>query len=355
MMLPLVSVVIPVYNGEKTVLKAVESVIRQRYRPLELIVVDDGSKDTSSSIVKEFVMSRGFANFKLLGHDVNLGLSRTLNEGIKEAKGDFVLVLHQDCELVGEDWVEKALALMKDERIAVVTGYYGIPDVKDDSFVKRAFGVLRKQFHSRPKISYEEVTFSEGKCDLYRKRLLQEVGSFPTNYRIAGEDLVVSYRLRKLGYKILKCYDLPVVQRLSGAAESFLGNMRKEFLFGKVMGGVFSEFKLFLFKGVKSSKYSGSRSLHRASQPAFVVTFVFFALFSFLLAWQFVYFLVGLLLLRYIYYVFRVLSQLRVYKEFFRASLAESLTIALIGIITDFTYSFGFGYGCIKHVLGSKL
>jgi glycosyltransferase involved in cell wall biosynthesis len=352
MTLPLVSVVIPVYNGEKTVLNAVQSVIRQRYRPLELIVVDDRSKDSSSSIVEEFVMSKEFVDFRLLRHDVNLGLSRTLNDGIKEARGDFVLVLHQDCELVGDDWVEKALALMKDERIAVVTGYYGIPDVKDESFVKRAFGVLRRQFHSRPSIAYEEVTFSEGKCDLYRKRLLLDVGGFPTNYRIAGEDLVVSYSLRKLGYKILKCYDLPVVQRFSGAAESFWGNMWKEFLFGKVMGGVFFEFKLFLFKGVKSSEYSGSRSLHRASQPAFVLSLLLFALFL-LFGWWFSIFLLGLLSVRCLYYVFRVFGELK--RIPVGHPFAESLAIALIGILTDFAYSFGFGYGLITYSLRRKV
>lgn len=354
MTLPLVSVVIPVYNGEKTVLNAVQSVIRQRYRPLELIVVDDRSKDSSSSIVEEFVMSKEFVDFRLLRHDVNLGLSRTLNDGIKEARGDFVLILHQDCELVGEDWVEKALALIKDERIAVVTGYYGIPDVKDESFVKRAFGVLRRQFHSRPSIAYEEVTFSEGKCDLYRKRLLLDVGGFPTNYKIAGEDLVVSYSLRKLGYKILKCYDLPVVQRFSGAAESFWGNMWKEFLFGKVMGGVFSEFKLFLFKGVKSSEYSGSRSLHRASQPAFVLSLLFFALFL-LFEWWFSIFLLGLLSVRWLYYVFRVFGELEVFRIPVGHSFVESLAIALIGILTDFAYSFGFGYGLITYSLRRKI
>jgi glycosyltransferase involved in cell wall biosynthesis len=352
---PLVSVVIPVYNGEKTVLKAVESVIRQHFRPLELIVIDDGSKDASSSIIEDFIKSKGFADFKLLRHNVNLGLSRTLNDGIKEARGDFVLILHQDCELVGDDWVEKALAFMDDERIAVVTGYYGIPDVKDDSFVKRAFGVLRKQFHSRPSIAYEEVTFSEGKCDLYRKRLLLEAGGFPTNYRIAGEDLVVSYRLRKMGYKILKCYDLPVVQRFSGTAESFWGNMGKEFLFGKAMGGVFSEFKLFLFKGIKCSDYSSSRSLHRASQPVFVSAVVFFALTSFLFTWWFIYFLVCLLLTRYVYYMFRVFEDLQFHNNRARHFFAELLVTAFIGILTDFAYSSGFIYGLTRNSLGMKL
>ena len=110
----------------------------------------------------------------------------------------------------------RSLSFMVDERVAVITGYYGVSDVKDETFIKRAFGILRRQFHSRPEVSCEEVTFSEGKCDIYRKDLLLKVGSFPTSYRIAGEDLIVSYRLRSMGYKIMKCYDLAVVQRFTG-------------------------------------------------------------------------------------------------------------------------------------------
>jgi len=352
---PLVSVIIPVYNGEKTVLKAIKSVINQHYRPLELIVVDDGSKDSSSYIIEEFVKSKGFANFKLLRHDMNLGLSRTLNDGIKEAKGDFTLILHQDCELLGNDWITKALVFMEDESVAVVTGYYGLPDVKDESFVKRAFGILRKQIHPPSQMSYEEVTFSEGKCDLYRKRYLLEVGGFPTNYRIAGEDLIVSYRLRRRGYKILKCYDLVVMQRFGGVAEHFWGNIWKEFLFGKVMGGVFSEFKLFLFKDIKRSKYSGSRSLNRASQVAFVIILMFFVLFSFLFTKWFIYFLAILLLIRYAYYIVWVFNGLKVHRSNVKYLFLETITIALIGFITDFAYSFGFFFGLIKYKLWRKI
>jgi hypothetical protein len=158
-----------------------------------------------------------------------------------------------------------------------------------------------------------------------------------------------------LGYGIVKCYDFPVVQRFGGAAESFWGNIGKEFLFGKVMGGVFSEFKLFLFKGVKSSEYSGSRSLHRASQPAFVLALVFFALFSFLFAWWFVYFLAGLLLVRFMYYVFRVFEELKIYRNPVEHPRMESLTIALIGILSDFAYSFGFGWGFALYHLRRRL
>jgi GT2 family glycosyltransferase len=351
-----VSVIIPAYNGERTVLRAISSVVEQRYRPLQLIIVDDNSHDSTSSFVEDFMKKNDLqGEFKMVRHKKNLGLSVSLNDGIKTAVGEYILILHQDCEFVGEDWIDKALSFMNNEKVAVVTGYYGVSDIKDESFIKRGFGVLRKQFHSRPDISCEEATFSEGKCDLYRKDLLIKVGGFPAGYRIAGEDLVVSYRLRTLGYSIVKCYDLPVVQRFSGSAESFSGNLGKEFLFGKVMGGVFSEFKLFLFKDVNDSEYSRSRSLHRASQPVFVLALTLLTLFSLFFTWWLAYFVVTLIFLRWLYYVLRVFGELKTHNNFVEHPLLESLIVAIIGLLTDFAYSFGFGYGLITHGLGKNL
>jgi hypothetical protein len=242
---------------------------------------------------------------------------------------------------------------MVDKQVAVVTGYYGVSDQEDETFVKKAFGVLRKQFHSRPQISCEEATFSEGKCDLYRKEYLTKAGGFPTEYRIAGEDLIVSYTLRNNGYKIIKCYDLPVIQRFTGDAETFSGNLRKEFLFGKVMGGVFLKFRLFLFKGMKNAKYSGSRSLHRATQPLFVLGLML----SFLLIvffWWSALLVILLLILRHLYYVSRIRREFIDHTRYKR-SIIESILTGLIGILTDFAYTFGFGYGLIKYSLGATL
>jgi hypothetical protein len=230
-----------------------------------------------------------------------------------------------------------------------------LSDTNDETFIKRAFGVLRKQFHSCPNVSCEEVTFSEGKCDLYRLDYLLNVGGFPSDFRIAGEDLVVSYKLRKKGYSILKCYDLAVIQRFTGAAETFTGNLKKEFLFGKVMGGVFAEFKFLLFKGVKASEYSGSRSLHRASQPLFVLIFVLLCLFSLLLSNWFEIVIFGLIFARWLYYTIKVFRELKVYSIHLDHFRLESLVIALIGILTDFAYTLGFVYGSFKYRLGKNL
>jgi glycosyltransferase involved in cell wall biosynthesis len=87
---PLISCIVPVYNGERYLRDALESILAQTYRPLELIVVDDGSADRTAEIV---------ANFR---HEIacirqaNLGPSAARNVGLRAADGEFVAFLDQD-------------------------------------------------------------------------------------------------------------------------------------------------------------------------------------------------------------------------------------------------------------------
>jgi len=96
---PLVSVIIPVYNGERFLGAAIESVLSQSYHPFELIVIDDGSTDGSAKIAKIYQAVRYF-------FQPNGGLSAALNKGIQEARGSFFAFLDAD-----DLWVENKLAL----------------------------------------------------------------------------------------------------------------------------------------------------------------------------------------------------------------------------------------------------
>jgi len=356
---PLVSVIVPAYNGAETVLSSVESVVRQTYRPIELIVIDDSSFDATYENLCSYKEELRADLLKVFRHDENVGLAATLNHGLKESRGEYVLVLHQDCELIGNDWITKSLKYFSNDRIAVVTGYYGIPP-ENLSFVVKAFGVLRKQYHLlRSDVSVEEITFSEGKCDVYRRDVLEKIGGFPERYKIAGEDLVVSYNLRREGYILLKAYDLPVVQRFGHTASNFLGNFRKEFTFGKAMGGVFLQFKSFVFKGLASSSYAKSRALHRAGQPFYIGLLLLLATLSTLTGSQpIVYVTFLMLVFRYLYYVIRVYGELRnlssVSNKSSKHPLLESAIIAILGFPTDLLYTSGFVYGLILYQKGVR-
>lgn len=356
----LVSVVIPAFNGEETILDSIESVLEQTYRPVELVVVDDASCDDTYEKVNRYIHDSSFARYKVIRHDKNLGLAATLNHGLRVGRGRYVLILHQDCVLADRDWMTKALEYFNNDRIAVVTGYYGLPP-KKLTFVAKAFGVFRRQYHAvNPKQIDEEVTFSEGKCDVFRKRVLEKIGGFPERFKIAGEDLAVSYKIRQSGYSIVKSYKLPVIQKFGPSGNSLSENLKKEFAFGKAMGGIFSMFKTFLFKKLGTSKYSRTRSLQRATQPFFVFVFVFLLLLSTIFYSTLIFYLaLATLGIRYFFYAITLWSELRHMSTIFHKNTTfcflEALVIAALGVTIDFTYTFGFGYGLVLYMLKARL
>ena len=85
------SVVIPLYNKEKYIRQAIESILAQSFRDFEILIIDDGSTDESLKIATEFNES-----IRVIKHDRNRGLSAARNTGIREAKGDFVVFLDAD-------------------------------------------------------------------------------------------------------------------------------------------------------------------------------------------------------------------------------------------------------------------
>lgn len=94
---PLVSVVMPVYNGEKYIQEAVESVLNQQV-PLELIIVDDGSTDRTEEVLAKY---RNHKEIRYLKNKKNTGVSGARNRGVREAAGTYVAFLDAD------DWWEK--------------------------------------------------------------------------------------------------------------------------------------------------------------------------------------------------------------------------------------------------------
>lgn len=86
--MPKFSIIIPVYNVEKYIKKCLDSVFSQTYKDFEVIVVNDGTKDKSMDIVKKYKV-------KIINQE-NQGLSEARNNGVKEAKGDYILFLDSD-------------------------------------------------------------------------------------------------------------------------------------------------------------------------------------------------------------------------------------------------------------------
>ena len=109
---PLVSVVMPVHNGEKYIKDAVESVFAQNV-PLELLVIDDGSSDNTEKVLAAY---KGREDFRYLRNEKNIGAAGSRNKGVRHAKGTYIAFLDAD------DWWEKG-KLKKQIGLLKKTGY----------------------------------------------------------------------------------------------------------------------------------------------------------------------------------------------------------------------------------------
>ena len=94
---PLISVVVPVYNVEKYLRECLDSILAQTYQNIEVILVDDGSKDSSGVICDEYAQRH--ENFRVV-HKENAGLGMARNTGLEYVKGEYVTFLDSD------DWLE---------------------------------------------------------------------------------------------------------------------------------------------------------------------------------------------------------------------------------------------------------
>ena len=108
MQIPKISIIIPVFNLEKYILKCLESVLAQTYKDYEVIIINDGSTDNSEKIIREFINLNKLDNFFLFEKE-NSGISDARNFGLNCAKGEWITFVD------GDDWIESNyLAAMYD-------------------------------------------------------------------------------------------------------------------------------------------------------------------------------------------------------------------------------------------------
>ena len=111
----MVSVIIPVYNREKTIKKAIESVLGQTYTDLEVIVVDDCSTDKTIEVVESIEDKR----VRLVKSPENGGACRARNIGIENAKGEYI-AFHDSDDIWHADKLEKSMYYLKKENVDFV-------------------------------------------------------------------------------------------------------------------------------------------------------------------------------------------------------------------------------------------
>lgn len=176
---PLVTVVIPAYNAAATIRRAIDSVLAQTFADYEIVVVDDGSKDTTSEIVAQYDRVR------LLRLPFNQGESGAMNLGITEATGELIAFLDAD-----DEWLPTKL----EKQVAALRGNPGAVMASCGCRFVDAQGAVLREFGIPPDLEKSEVwrrllvaSFIAKPCVVARVRSLREVGPFDTTLVTAAD------------------------------------------------------------------------------------------------------------------------------------------------------------------------
>lgn len=109
----LISVIVPIYNVEKQLKRCINSIINQTYKNIQILLIDDGSKDSSGKICDDF--SKYDTRIVVL-HQDNVGVSAARNKGIELAKGRYICFIDSD-DYIEKNYIEELYQLMRDEKI----------------------------------------------------------------------------------------------------------------------------------------------------------------------------------------------------------------------------------------------
>ena len=218
-----VSVIIVNYNSGQFLKQCVGSVFDTQ-EDVEVIVVDNASKDDSMNILKSSFF--GEIRLQVISNSSNLGFAKACNIGTQGASGQYLFYLNPDCVLEGNAISEMLDSLKKDSTVGMVGGLLTDPDGTEQgggrravptpwrSFV-RAFGLSRLA-HRWPRLFFDfhlhkqplpaqpiEVEAISGACMLMRRAALEDVGPLDEGYFMHCEDLDWCMRFRQKGWKIL--------------------------------------------------------------------------------------------------------------------------------------------------------
>lgn len=197
---PLISLIIPCYNAEQTLKKCLDSVVRQTYQNLEVIIIDDGSTDGSSEIYKEF--QHHDQRIKFI-KQTNSGVSKARNEGVKAASGSYICFVDSD-DWAALNYCEELYRLLVSENadISIIEAVYEDENgnvvfnkpISDERIFdgKRALVLLLED--------QEIQSHPWGK--LYKADLLKDV-SFPENLK-CFEDYSTLFKIFNKAVRVVK-------------------------------------------------------------------------------------------------------------------------------------------------------
>ncbi len=194
---PLVSVIVPVYNDEKYLENCANSILSQSYKNIELILVNDGSTDTSAKICEELKAKDGRVR---VHHKANGGVGSARNAGLELVRGDYILFVDND-DSISEDHIAKLYHLLKKTDSDIAVGNFItlldenanlVWHIGADKYFEKVYSPeewFDFQYESR---DYMSQVFTTPWAKLYKAELFEDI-LYPINEKV--EDDYTTYRV----------------------------------------------------------------------------------------------------------------------------------------------------------------
>jgi len=198
---PLVSVIVLNYNAGELLLNCIKSIKKSAYKNLEIIVVDNISTDKSQKICKE-----KYPDIKLIQNDENLGYCEGNNIGIRNANGDFIIILNPDT-IVEPNWLEPLLNAYN----SFGEGLYQPKILSlDDTKILQSTGNMLHIFgfgfardkgknDNLMKKDVEKIGYASGTCLFTSRKVLDKIGLLDSFLFLYHDDLDLGWRAAQMG------------------------------------------------------------------------------------------------------------------------------------------------------------
>jgi GT2 family glycosyltransferase len=203
---PLISIIIPTKGNLKLLKACVESIAKSSYKNYEVIIVDNSKKEEARKL--------GGLKYAVFFYDEPFNFAKINNFAVQHARGEHVVFLNDDTQVISLDWMEKMLEHSLKPNVGAVGAllFYLNDTIQHAGVLIGVGGITSHAFEglSRNDSGYKglvqtvrECSAVTGACMMTKKSLFQQVGGFDENFAYSFNDIDLCLRLREKGYLIM--------------------------------------------------------------------------------------------------------------------------------------------------------
>lgn len=202
---PAITVLMPTYNGAKHIRTAIDSVLSQTFSDFELLIVNDGSGDDTLKVINSYNDNR----IRIVTNEVNIGITKSLNRGLKEARGEYIARLDDDDIALPERLQKQCNFLNTHQDVVLVGSFVEYID-------KNGNPIRIRKTPIKPRVIQYELIYANcfyHSALMFRKEEILSIGGYNEDFKHA-QDYELFSRLRD-GYKLANIPEVLIQYRMN--------------------------------------------------------------------------------------------------------------------------------------------